>query len=276
MAHVGEELRLVLARFSELAALVLDFPEQPDILDRDRGLVGKGLDERDLLIRKGPYALQVIYHHDAEQVVALQYGNSKHSSDRLGVFRPVGYFRRPPDNRNGDRSPLECGARRSAVSAGPDRVSRHPVLKFRRRVVGHCHPQQFAIKAEDECPVGPAEPDRAFGNGLEHGPQIKRRAADYLEHLGRGGLLLEGFAEIVRAPAQLVEQAGILDGDHGLAGEISEQRDLLVREETNFLTKDGNDSNELIVLDHWNDDYGPNATKFDGVDHRRMPFGIIF
>jgi hypothetical protein len=48
--------------------------------------------------------------------------------------------------------------------------------------------------------------------------------------------------------AQLVEQAGILDGDHGLAGEAGEQRDLLVREGTNFLTKDGNDSNELIVF----------------------------
>jgi hypothetical protein len=41
VAHVGEELRLVLARLFKLAALVLDFVEQPHVLDRDRGLVGK-------------------------------------------------------------------------------------------------------------------------------------------------------------------------------------------------------------------------------------------
>ena len=41
MAHVGEELRLVLARLGELAAL-LDFVEQPHVLDRDYRLVGEG------------------------------------------------------------------------------------------------------------------------------------------------------------------------------------------------------------------------------------------
>ena len=44
MAHVGEELRLVLACLRELAALVLDFVEQPHVLDGDHRLVGEGLD----------------------------------------------------------------------------------------------------------------------------------------------------------------------------------------------------------------------------------------
>ena len=52
VAHAGEELRLVLARFSELAALVLDFVEQPHVLDRDHRLVGEGLDKLDLLFGK--------------------------------------------------------------------------------------------------------------------------------------------------------------------------------------------------------------------------------
>src|SRR5262249_48864016 len=34
VAHAGDELRLVLARPFELAALVLDFVEQPHVLDR--------------------------------------------------------------------------------------------------------------------------------------------------------------------------------------------------------------------------------------------------
>ena len=48
---------------------------------------------------------------------------------------------------------------------------------------------------------------------IEHRLQIEGRAADHLEHVGGGGLLLQRFA-------QLVEQAGVLDGDDSLIGEI--------------------------------------------------------
>src|SRR6516165_2944088 len=41
VAHIGEELRLVLARFFKLPALVLDFVKQSNILDRYHCLVGE-------------------------------------------------------------------------------------------------------------------------------------------------------------------------------------------------------------------------------------------
>jgi hypothetical protein len=47
MAHVSEKLRLVLARLFELPAFVFDLVEQPRILDRQRRLRRKGLDEID-------------------------------------------------------------------------------------------------------------------------------------------------------------------------------------------------------------------------------------
>ena len=50
MTYIGEELRFVLARLGELPALVLDFVEQPHILDRDHRLVGEGLDQLDLFL----------------------------------------------------------------------------------------------------------------------------------------------------------------------------------------------------------------------------------
>ena len=50
MAHIGEELRLVLARDFELTALVLDFVEQPHVLDGDHRLIGEGFDKLDLLV----------------------------------------------------------------------------------------------------------------------------------------------------------------------------------------------------------------------------------
>jgi class 3 adenylate cyclase len=42
MAHAGDELRLVLACQLELTVLILDFVEQPHVLDGNRRLVGEG------------------------------------------------------------------------------------------------------------------------------------------------------------------------------------------------------------------------------------------
>jgi hypothetical protein len=73
---------------------------------------------------------------------------------------------------------------------------------------------------------------------------------------------------------QFVEQASVLDGDYGLRCEICHQLDLLVGEGTNFLTKDNDGSNEVIVLKHRHSDGRSNATKLDGVDERWIALGI--
>src|SRR5262249_38692568 len=52
VAHVSEELRLVLTSYFELPALVLDFIEQPHVLDGNYSLVGKGCCQLDLLRRE--------------------------------------------------------------------------------------------------------------------------------------------------------------------------------------------------------------------------------
>jgi len=55
------------------------------------------------------------------------------------------------------------------------------------------------------------------------GPEVEGRAADDLEHVGGGRLLLQRLA-------QLVEQASILDGNDCLPCEIADKLDLLFRE----------------------------------------------
>src|SRR5262249_50437116 len=62
-------------------------------------------------------------------------------------------------------------------------------------------------------PVRVAQPRRCFDDRIEYLLQIERRAADDLEHVSGGGLLLQ------RLP-QLIEKASVLDGDDGLAGEV--------------------------------------------------------
>ena len=96
-----------------------------------------------------------------------------------------------------------------------------------------------------------------------------RRAADYCQDFGGGGLLLQGLA-------QLVEQAGVLDGDDGLRGEVREQRDLPVGEETNFLAKDADDSNHRVILEQRRNDDGPKATKLDSFNDGLMACRITW
>jgi hypothetical protein len=55
VAHAGEKLRLVLARFRELAALFLNLIEQPHVLNGDHRLIGKCTDQLDLLVSKRPH-----------------------------------------------------------------------------------------------------------------------------------------------------------------------------------------------------------------------------
>ena len=55
VAHAGDELRLVLACLLQLPVLVLDFVEQPSVLDRYCRLVGEAGDQLDLLIGEWPH-----------------------------------------------------------------------------------------------------------------------------------------------------------------------------------------------------------------------------
>src|SRR5262249_18672487 len=90
----------------------------------------------------------------------------------------------------------------------------------------------------------------------EHRLEIETRAANDLEYVGGGGLLLQRFAE-------LVEQPRILDGNDGLVGEILNQVDLLVGERADLLAVDSDRAHQRVVLDHWYHEEWPDAAEFN-------------
>src|SRR5262249_16581138 len=90
-----------------------------------------------------------------------------------------------------------------------------------RRVMHCSNPEGIVFAQLQSAELGLAEPRRICQYGLEHRLQFTRRAADNLQHVGGGGLLLQRFA-------QLVEQPGVLDCDDGLIGEALHQINLLV------------------------------------------------
>ena len=94
----------------------------------------------------------------------------------------------------------------------------------------------------------PVEPRAGqFDQGVEHSLEIEGRTADDLEHVRSGGLLLQGFP-------QLIEQPRILDRDDGLPGEILDQLDLLVGERPHLLPVDGDHADQRALLEHGHDE----------------------
>ena len=53
--------------------------------------------------------------------------------------------------------------------------------------------EDCARLSRDRCHVRVAKPGSGLHQSIEHGPEIERRAADDLEHISSGGLLLERF-----------------------------------------------------------------------------------
>src|SRR5262249_42794935 len=76
VAHIGEKLRLVLARLFKLPALVLNFVKQPHVLNRNRSLVGKGRNQFDLLVGEWSY-FRACQSQDADRDVLAQHWNTE-------------------------------------------------------------------------------------------------------------------------------------------------------------------------------------------------------
>jgi hypothetical protein len=72
----------MLACLGKLTALVLDFVEQADVLDRDHSLVGKGADKLDLSVRKRR-DLRFPHGYYAEWNALTQQWNSQHAPEAL-------------------------------------------------------------------------------------------------------------------------------------------------------------------------------------------------
>src|SRR5262245_23662401 len=103
------------------------------------------------------------------------------------------------------------------------------VLKGGRKLIGRLHPEKAVASWTSNTPhIGLAQFCRRLDQGIEHSLQVEGRAADDLEHVGGGSLLLQRFREIVSALAQFVKQSRVFNSNDCLGREGLEQRNLLV------------------------------------------------
>src|SRR5262245_53570087 len=258
VAHAGEELGLVLARFLELAALVLDFVEQPHVLDRDRRLVGKSRYQLDLLFGEWPHLGARQCQHTDEHAFT-QHRNAErgaNAAELLG-FRESKFWI-GPDIYDMNTAAFEQGASADTSAFRFDRHGSDPIHEFSGEAAGFS-PIEYAIYLPgDRGLVGIGKPSGGFDQRLQHRFEIERRAADDLEHVGGGGLLLQRFP-------QLVEQPGVLDGDDHLFGKVAHKLDLLVGERAHLLAVNRDDPDRNMVLEHW---HGEQRTHSREIDRR--------
>src|SRR5262245_63843655 len=153
MAHARNELRLVLARQLQLAALLLDLVEQPYVLDCDHRLVGERLDERDLLVSER-LEFQSVDSDGSNKIVPFQHRNGECRPDRPLVSHSIRILGIALDVRDVYRSPLEGSTRRDAVTSRSDRVLIYELPELRRHVAERGSAQKFTVEQEEERPLG--------------------------------------------------------------------------------------------------------------------------
>jgi hypothetical protein len=87
------------------------------------------------------------------------------------------------------------------------------------------------------------------------------------QHLRCCSLLLQRLA-------QLVEQAGVLDGDDSLLGKIAHQLDLLLCEGSHLLAVNSDCTDDLVILQHRDGKETARSGGFDKADHSRITVDI--
>src|SRR5262245_23951378 len=136
----------------------------------------------------------------------------------------------------------------------PDRLD--PLLGY---AVDRSQADQLSVDHRDDTDFRLAELLCSCPDDFEYGLDVGRRARDDAQHLGGGGLLLQGFA-------QLVEQTRVFDGDDGLVGEALDQLYLLLGKGPNLLPVDGEGADQVIFLEHRDDEKRPEASQIDECD----------
>ena len=115
-------------------------------------------------------------------------------------------------------------------------------------VVGPEVQEVVVAHQEDALFVAREQALAAFQDLLEHRLAVGDRAADHAQHLGRRRLLLERLLG-------LVEEARVLDRDHGLVGEGLEQGDLARQERAGLFTRHGDRADAAIIEQQGGEQY---------------------
>src|SRR5262249_52809044 len=145
MAHIGKELRFVLACDLKLPALVVNLIEEPHVLNGDRSLVGERFNQSNLVFGELSDLFQHINAHDAKQVLTFENRDRQNCPIPFDVFGTVRIFRIGQDIRNVNSSAFERRTTGSAAPAGTNWILGYKIFETLWSIEGRRHPQQLTI-----------------------------------------------------------------------------------------------------------------------------------
>src|SRR6266508_6354189 len=166
--------RLLLQRFTERTVLRLQLLEQPDVLDRNDGLVGEGLDQCDVRVGErcydvagyeyGPAGDAFMHHRDGENAAIADRRGS-----RKCVLRILADVWHVDDGTRQDRASAQgTPARRSRISLPHRSESLRIYVVVRRKV------QELSIEANHKSVDRVTQPRRIRRDGFKHGLDVAR------------------------------------------------------------------------------------------------------
>src|SRR5215475_4822355 len=137
------------------------------------------------------------------------------------------------------------------------------VVGILRRIAVGCEPKKcLADLASNGSLVSIALARSCFNQRIKNRLQVKGGAADELEHIGGGGLLLKRFGKIPCSRLHLFKQPNVLDCDHCLVGEGFNKLDLLLVERLWRTTHYQNYSNRRSFSQKWHPQRSAKADYF--------------
>ncbi len=242
---------LLLERLREVAVAGAELVEEADVLNRDDRLIGKRLQQRDLRIGEGA-GIRLADGDGPKRLTVAHEGNGERRAKRRAQREFLHFVIRIGDHvRDGDEPAFEdCPRRRAPAADGHGENLSHGRGAFLGEVGGRDERHVLAFDARDEDGGRAAQHERRRRDRVEHRLHVRLRAADDLQDVGRGGLLLERFGEVAVARLELGEQAHVLDGDDRLVGERLQERDLRVGKFSRDVAIHGDRADRLAVANH--------------------------
>jgi hypothetical protein len=230
-------------RLGGIGALV-QFIDQPRILDRDHRLRREILQQRDLLLGKRP-SLRSAYDEGAQRSAILHQGNPDQTTHS-------GFHRRPAQRivRPIEFVLCQIGDLDQVLSADDPQQQRMcarftPAAEQRRDFGGEplrcSQPGVLTVKNPEIAGAAVAQTHRPFEHRVEHRRELAGRGIDDTQYLGGCGLLLQCLA-------RLGDQPRVLHRNDRLRSEVLQHRDLLFGERAHFLAVDVDSAEECLVL----------------------------
>ncbi len=236
VAHVGEKLRLVLARKLELLALLLDLLEQAGVLHGDRRLRGKAMQQVHGMGGNRSPAHAVVRAENAHGAPAGNHRTDEKSLEPQGGDRRVWetqsillrqWMRLAEQQR---LAVAEDGRQRSRLPEGYRHADQIPPVTLAEPGAGADHEPVGGGAGRPDVEVVEAD---HLPRGVEDAGELLREGQRLLERRRETGELLLVARELLEGPALLVdlpEEPRILDGDDRLGGERLEQVNDRLRE----------------------------------------------